>query len=195
MSGTNSAVEVVTAISMVFGRGPIARVVCDAARVTPGDRVVDIGCGPGTAVRAAGRRGASATGVDPSPAMLRIARWISGIRRARNLSWAVGQAEKLPVADGSATVAWAIASLHHWTDRDAGIAEAARVLAPAGRLVLADWLTRPGARGHAAHGITQEQASAVARQLTDAGFGHVEAGVRRAGHRTLIIVSGVKPAG
>jgi len=187
-----AATEVGTAIFMVFGRGPAARVVCDTARVSAGDRVVDIGCGPGTAAREAGRHGAAATGVDPSPVMLRLARWISRIRRAPNVSWAVGQAEKLPLPDGEATAAWAIASLHHWADRTAGIAEAARVLAPSGRLVLAEWLTRPGARGHAAHGMSEEQAAAVARELTSAGLGQVTVQTRRAGHRTMLIVSAVK---
>ena len=68
---------------------------------------------------------------------------------------------------------WAISSAHHWEDRDAGISEARRVLAPAGRLVLAERLTKPAARRHAAHGLTRDQAEDLARQLTAAGFGQV----------------------
>ena len=73
--------QIVTALSMTAGRGPLARAVADAAELTPADRVVDIGCGPGTAVRIAARQGAAATGVDPDPAMLRLARWITALRR------------------------------------------------------------------------------------------------------------------
>jgi ubiquinone/menaquinone biosynthesis C-methylase UbiE len=190
LAGT--AIEVATAISMMAGRGAAARAVCEAARLAPGDRVVDIGCGPGTAVREAGRRGAVATGVDPSAAMLRTARWISGIRRSPNVGWAVGQAEKLPLPDAAVTVAWAIASLHHWHDRAAGISEAARVLMPGGRLVLAERRTRAGARGHAAHGITPDEEAEVAREVTAADFGDVQVQIRQAGRRTLMIVTGVK---
>ena len=73
--------QIVTALSMTAGRGPLARAIADAAELTSADRVADIGCGPGTAVRHAARQGAAATGVDPDPAMLRLARWITALRR------------------------------------------------------------------------------------------------------------------
>ena len=182
--------EIITAISMTIGRGPRARAAAAAAWLTPADRVIDIGCGPGTAVRLASRRAAAATGIDPSPDMLLLARQISRIRRARHVSWAEGKAEKLPVPDGQATVAWAISSVHHWDDRAAGLGEARRALAPGGRLVLVERLARPGARGHAAHGLTSGQAEDLARQLTAAGFLRVEVHTRKAGRRDLVIVRG-----
>jgi ubiquinone/menaquinone biosynthesis C-methylase UbiE len=186
------AVQIITAVSMTIGRGRLARAVIGAARLTPGDRVVDIGCGPGTAARRAARVAAAATGIDPSPLMLRLARWISRIRRSANVSWLQGQAERLPLPDGEASVAWAISSLHHWEDHGAGIAEARRVLTADGRIVVAERLTRPGARGHAAHGLSRDQADRLADQLAAAGF--LEAGVEtvRAGHRNLVIVQGRK---
>ena len=85
-------------------------------------------------------------------------------------------------------MAWAIGSAHHWDDRGAAISEANRVLAPDGRLVLA----KPGARGHVAHGLTQDQAEDLARQLTAAGFGQVRRHIAKAGHRTLVIIRGAK---
>jgi ubiquinone/menaquinone biosynthesis C-methylase UbiE len=195
MSLSERAWQIITALSMTAGRGPLARAVADAAQLTPADRVIDIGCGPGVAVRFAARRGAAATGVDPDPAMLRLARWITALRRPASVSWLEGRAEKLPVPADQATVAWAISSAHHWEDLAAGIGEARRALAPAGRLVLAERLTEPGARGHAAHGLTRGQAEELARQLTAAGFGQVRLQSARAGHRPLIIVSGVKDPG
>jgi ubiquinone/menaquinone biosynthesis C-methylase UbiE len=182
--------EIITAISMTIGRGPRARATAAAARLTPADRVIDIGCGPGTAVRLAARRADAATGIDPSPVMLQLARQISRIRHARHVSWAEGKAEKLPVPDGQATVAWAISSVHHWDDRAAGLSEARRALVPGGRLVLAERLAREQARGHAAHGLTSGQAEDLARQLTAAGFLRVQAQTCKAGHRRLVIVRG-----
>ena len=40
--------QIVTALSMTAGRGPLARAVADAAELTPADRVADVGCGPGS---------------------------------------------------------------------------------------------------------------------------------------------------
>jgi SAM-dependent methyltransferase len=124
------AYEIMTAVSMTIGRGPLARAAADAARLTPADRVLDIGCGPGTAVRLAARRADAAVGIDPSPVMLQLALQISRFRRARHVSWAEGKAENLPVPDGQASVAWAISSVHHWDDLSAGLSEAMRALAP-----------------------------------------------------------------
>ena len=39
--------EVLTAVSMTVGRGPAARTMTDLADLTPGDRLVDVGCGAG----------------------------------------------------------------------------------------------------------------------------------------------------
>jgi ubiquinone/menaquinone biosynthesis C-methylase UbiE len=180
--------QIITALSMTIGRGRLARAVADDAALTSADHVADIGCGPGTAVRRASGRAAAAVGIDPSPDMLRFARWISRIRRSPNVSWLQGRAEKLPLADSEATVAWAISSVHHWEDRAAGLREAWRVLAADGRLVMAERLVRPGARGHAAHGLTRDQADDLAGQLTAAGFLQVRLETRAAGHRNLIIV-------
>jgi ubiquinone/menaquinone biosynthesis C-methylase UbiE len=180
--------QTITAASMTVGRGPLARAAADAAELTLADRVVDIGCGPGTAVRLAARRAATATGIDPDPAMLRLARWGTAPRRSPNVSWLEGRAEKLPLSAGQATVAWAINSVHHWEDRGAGFGEARRILAPGGRLVLVERLAKPGARGHAAHGLTRDEADDLTRQLAAAGFDQVRLHTARGGHRILVII-------
>jgi SAM-dependent methyltransferase len=189
---SSRAYELVMAVSMTVGRGRLARAVADIGDLQASDRVVDIGCGPGTAAREAARRGAAATGVDPSPLMLRLARWITAIRRTENVGWLEGGAERLPVPDGQATVVWAVASFHHWSDRATGLSEACRALAPDGRLIVAEWLVRPGARGHGAHGMTSDQAGEFAGQLSGAGFRDARVSTRRVGRRTLVIISAVK---
>jgi ubiquinone/menaquinone biosynthesis C-methylase UbiE len=124
--------------------------------------------------------------------MLQLARWISGIRRTGSVSWREGRAEELPVPDALATVAWALSSAHHWSDRPAGLGEAWRALAPAGRLVIVERLVKAGARGHAAHGLSSDQAEELARQATAAGFTDVRVRRARAGRRQLVIVGGLK---
>ena len=79
------------------------------------DHVVDIGCGPGSAARAAARRGARVTGIDPASVMLRVARAVTPKRAA--IAWAEGAAEHLPLPDGAATVVWSLATDHKWNDR------------------------------------------------------------------------------
>ncbi len=158
------------------------------AGLTRDDRVVDVGCGPGTAAREAARQAAAATGVDPDAASLALARWISARRRARNVTWLEGNAEDLPLPDDCATVVWALSSAHHWADHIAGFAEAHRVLAPGGRLLVAERMARSGARGHAGHGFTPAQAGQVAEEMADAGFADIRTQTTRAGRRTLIII-------
>jgi ubiquinone/menaquinone biosynthesis C-methylase UbiE len=190
-----SALELLTALSMTAGRGAAARVVLEAAGLTAADKVVDVGCGPGTAVRLAARSGAAATGVDPSPVMLSLARRISALRRSRRVSWIQGSAENLPFPDAEATVVWTLSSLHHWGDRSAGLLEAARVMGPDGRLVIAERLTRPGAKGHAAHGIGETEARDVERELFAIGFRQVGHEIVRTGRRTLVLITAAKESG
>jgi ubiquinone/menaquinone biosynthesis C-methylase UbiE len=182
--------RLLTAISMTVGRGPAARTVAALAGLCPQDKVVDIGCGPGTAARTAARRCAAVTAVDPAPEMLRLGRWVTAARRITNVTFCQGGAEALPLPDASVTVAWALSSVHHWPDRAAGLAETARVLAPAGRILLAERLVKPGARGHSAYGLSREQASNLAADLAAAGFTGVSCDTSQIGRRTLLIICG-----
>jgi len=183
--------EILTAVSMTMGRGAAARALADLADVGSADSLIDVGCGPGTAVREAARRGARSTGVDPSPDMLRLGRWITAARRGHNVTFVEGAAEALPLPDGGATVVWALSSLHHWADRAAGLSEARRVLPPGGRILLAERLVAVGARGHAAHGLTADGVEELERDLRDAGFASVRSATRVTGRRTLTIVQAV----
>jgi ubiquinone/menaquinone biosynthesis C-methylase UbiE len=182
------------AAAMLAGRGAAARAVTRIAALTGSDRVVDVGCGPGTAVRAAARHAAAATGVDPNAASLALARWISAARRARNVTWLQGSAEHLPLPDACATVVWSLSSVHHWADRQAGFTEARRVLAEGGRLLIAERSIRPGGRGHAAHGLSASQAERVTAELAAAGFTGIRTQTSRVGRRLLTIIQASCPA-
>jgi ubiquinone/menaquinone biosynthesis C-methylase UbiE len=173
---------------LLVGRGAVSRLVADLAGVGPGDRVLDVGCGPGAAAREAARRGAAVTGVDPAPLMLALGRRLSRGRTGHHIAFVEGTAEALPVADRSVTVAWAISSAHHWADTGAGLRELHRVLEPGGRLIIAERLARPGARGHAAHGFTTAQAAQTAAAARAAGFAGAEHETHRAGRRMLAVV-------
>lgn len=185
--------EIGMALSMTVGRGAAARAAAELAHVGPGDRLVDLGCGPGTAVRHAAALGATATGVDPSDEALRLAKWITSLRRTEGASFVKGSAESIPLSSGQATVVWSLSSVHHWGDRRQGLAEARRLLAAGGRLLLAERLVASGARGHAAHGLTSEQSEELLEEAKASGFADVRRQVVKAGRRTLVVVLASAP--
>jgi ubiquinone/menaquinone biosynthesis C-methylase UbiE len=175
---------------LAAGRGT-ARLAVSLTGVSDADHVVDVGCGPGSAVRAAGRRGARVTGVDPARVMLRLAR---GLTRDRpGITWVQGAAEDLQLPDGSATVVWSLATVHHWKDVTAGLAEVQRVLSAEGRFLAVERGVRPGATGLASHGWTDQQAESFAAQCRAASFEEVHAETHRAGRRAVWVVTAVRP--
>ena len=180
------------AASMVLGGAGNARLAERLSELGAGDAVADIGCGPGTAARRAARAGASVVGVDPAPVMLRLARLLTR-RSTAAVRYAEGSAEALPLPDSSVSVAWSIASVHHWADLDAGLQEARRVLKPGGRLVAIERLAQPGATGLASHGWTPEQASAFADRCLAHGFTQARVYQHGAGRRTKVSVRASAP--
>jgi ubiquinone/menaquinone biosynthesis C-methylase UbiE len=178
----------VAALSFTVARGGTARLAADLTEVGAGDRVVDVGCGPGTAVREARRRGATVTGVDPAAVMLRVGRLLS----PRDVTWALGSAEALPLPDGDATVVWSLATVHHWRDVEQGLAEVRRVLRPGGRFLVTERRTRPGARGLASHGWIDDQADAFAAACRSAGLVDVAVSSHRPGRTTTLVVTATR---
>jgi SAM-dependent methyltransferase len=99
------------------------------------------------------------------------------------------------VPDDWATVAWTLASVHHWPDVDRGIAEARRALAPGGRFVAIERrITDTAADGLASHGWTDGQAASFARRCCDAGFVDAEVVDRTIGSSHLLAVVARRPA-
>ena len=103
--------------SMTLGREGDARLAAELTDLAPGDRLLDLGCGPGAAVRFAARRGVRVTGVDPAPVMLDVARRLT---RRGDVTYLQGAAEAIPLPDAAATVVWALATVHHWPSLEPG---------------------------------------------------------------------------
>jgi ubiquinone/menaquinone biosynthesis C-methylase UbiE len=177
-------------VMLIAGRGR-ARLPVDVAGPSDTDRVVDIGCGPGSSARMAGHRGARVIGVDPSPLMLRLARTVARKRPA--VSWSAGAAEELPVPDGWATVVWSVATVHHWRDVTAGLAEVRRVLAAGGTFLAIERQVRADATGLASHGWTDYQVQSFADQCRAADFQSVRIDQHTRGRRVIWVVQAERP--
>lgn len=149
--------------SLIYRSPKSNALVVRSARLSASDRVLDIGCGPGAAVRAAAGVVVTgeAAGVDRSEHMVDIARRRS--LQFPNTRFEVGSAESLPFPDGSFTVVWTAHSFHHWEDRDAGLAEMLRVLSDGGRGLI---LETDGKK----HGLTDSQARGVMADMERLGF-------------------------
>jgi ubiquinone/menaquinone biosynthesis C-methylase UbiE len=182
----------VLALVMTVGRGDDAQLAGGLTNLRKGDDVVDVGCGPGAAARWAGRAGAHVIGVDPAAPMLRTARRMTRPRHG-DIRYVEGVAEALPVPDASADVVWALATVHHWPDVEAGIAEAHRVLRPGGRFLAIEKLTKAGATGIASHGWTEEQADTFAELCRTAGFAGARVERDPARRRPTIAVVATRP--
>lgn len=110
-------------------------VMCDAARIGPGQRVLDVACGTGALTEAVaervGPRGAVA-GLDANPEMLAVAR-----RKHGAIEWHDGRAESLPFADASFDAVVSQFGMMFFDDRAAALREMRRVLRPGGRMAVA----------------------------------------------------------
>jgi arsenite methyltransferase len=110
-------------------------------RLAAGERVLDLGSGAGTdslvAAQMVGRNG-HVTGIDMTAAMLAKARAAASEMGVANVEFVEGEAEGLPFADGSFDVVISNGVIDLIPDKDAVFAELYRVLAPGGRVQIAD---------------------------------------------------------
>jgi arsenite methyltransferase len=97
----------------------------------PAERILDVGCGPGLFAEAIAVHGATVTGVDSSPAMVAAA-------AVRGVTAVEGDAEDLPFAEETFDAACLVQVLEYVDDPVSVISEAARVVRPGGRLLVAD---------------------------------------------------------
>ncbi|MFN8503828.1 methyltransferase domain-containing protein [Kouleothrix sp.] len=118
------------------------RVLADCAGVAAGQRVLDAGCGVGgSSMWLAKQRGALVTGITPVASQVARARHYAAQRGlAGQVRFEQADYTAAPFADASFDVVWALESLCHAREKAAFYREAARLLRPGGRLIIAEYL-------------------------------------------------------
>jgi len=108
----------------------------DLAGVQPGQRVLDVGCGPGAlATELVARTGAAnVAAVDPSASFVDAAR-----TRLPGVDVRLASGEQLPFEDGAFDAALSQLAVHFMSDPVRGIAEMARVVRPGGVVAACVW--------------------------------------------------------
>lgn len=107
----------------------------------PGERVLDLGSGPGLLAASIAERvgaGGAVTGIDVSPDMLAIARGRRSAPGAAAPRYLEGDVTALPFADDAFDAAVSTQVYEYVADMPAALREAARVLRPGGRFVVLD---------------------------------------------------------
>ena len=130
----------------------------------------DLGCGTGQLAEAVAPFVSRVIAVDASRAMLRAAR--QRLQGLANVEVREGQLESLPIDDGALDAAAIFLVFHHVPDPAVVIREAARALAPGGRLLVVDMVAHDRREyqqqmGHVWLGF---DASQIAEWLTGAGL-------------------------
>jgi ArsR family transcriptional regulator len=102
-------------------------------------RLVDIGTGTGRMIELFGSAAEHAVGLDRSPEMLRMARAKLAEAGLRSAELRQGDMYSLPLGSGSADTVIIHQVLHYAQQPAGAVAEAARLLAPGGRLLIVDF--------------------------------------------------------
>lgn len=170
--------------SLFYGSPKSNAAVVDLAGLSEEDTFLDVGCGPGAALEHAAATGSEVAGIDPSPSMVSRA-----AKRVPTAHVQVGSAEEIPFPNDYFSVVINISSFHHWTDREAGLKEILRVLAPGGELHIVEGVLREGKDGH---GLSPNDAEKVAAKLLELGYSASEIERIKPGWRhEYFVVTGV----
>jgi len=162
----------------------------------PVGRLVDIGTGTGRMIELFAPAADQALGIDRSPEMLRLARAKLAEAGLDSAELRQGDMYALPLASGSADTVIVHQVLHYAQNPAAAVAEAARLLAPGGRLLIVDFAPheREELRATDAHVRLGFADEAILRHFDEAGLQGRVVEHLGGGELTVTIWLGVQPA-
>jgi ArsR family transcriptional regulator len=181
--------------SLHVAESEVERAIDRALGKRPLGRLVDIGTGTGRMIELFGPRAAQAIGIDRSSEMLRLARVkleAAGIQS----SLRQGDMYALPLTDQSADCVIIHQVLHYAHSPASAIAEAARVLAPGGKLLVVDFAAheREELRERDAHIRLGFEDEVMAAWFASAGLEVDQIQHLKGGELTVTLWRGVKAA-
>lgn len=158
--------DILTGLLFLGREETVRKMIVDLARVQPGEKVLDVGCGTGNlTIQAKSWAGSTGEvhGIDAAPEMIHRAHR-KAARAGVDVDFKVGLVEDIPFPDDEFDVVLSSLMIHHVPGDDLkrkGFAEMHRVLKPGGRLLVVDFVppTQP-----------------VLRALTSLVIGHVLGG-------------------
>lgn len=108
--------------------------------LTPKIRIADLGAGEGLISQLLAKRAESVVCVDNSPKMVEFGSDLAEKNGFTNLSYQLGDIEKVPLKDKSVDLALLSQALHHAQHPEKAVEEAYRILKPGGQLIIIDLL-------------------------------------------------------
>jgi len=109
----------------------------------PDDVALEVCCGPGPLALDLAPAVRHVTGIDLTPAMLEQAAQRQAKAGISNISWQLGDINRLPCDDASYSIVMCSSAFHHLTDPSRAFAEMVRVCRPGGRIFIRDVTPTP----------------------------------------------------
>jgi ArsR family transcriptional regulator len=161
----------------------------------PVGRLIDIGTGTGRMIELFGRDAASALGVDRSPEMLRLARVKLAQAGLDTAELRQGDMYSLALPAASADTVIIHQVLHYAQQPAAAVAEAARLLAPRGRMLIVDFAAheREELRSRGAHARLGFADESVLGYMEEAGLQGRVVEHLEGGELTVTVWAGERP--
>jgi len=139
--------------------------------------VADLGAGEGAFALLLAQRVKRVIAVDSSAKMIEVGRELAARHGVKNIDYRLGDMEEIPIAAGEVDLVFFSQSLHHALHPGHALTEAARILAPGGRVVVLDLLKHRFEEARELYadewlGFSEAELEAM---LQGAGFANVEA--------------------
>ena len=166
--------------------------------LTPRIVIADLGAGEGLVSQLLAQRAEHVVCVDNSPKMVEFGSELAKKNEIVNLTYKLGDIEKVPLADGSVDLALLSQALHHAQHPQQAVAEACRILKPGGQLIVLDLLEHDFEKARELYadvwlGFPE---NTLYQYLKTAGLLHVKIDVvareEEAPHFETVLASGVK---